>query len=101
MDINGQKSLAVTCTPISRRMEVKHKQENKQRWIKNKTNMNNKKNKHKLITTTKGCMNPVVGKKYRDSILAVGGSRDEMDSLVEFLNRQPNSDAFLEELGLK
>jgi len=48
-----------------------------------------------------GCMNPVVGKKYRDSILSVGGSREEMESLVEFLGRQPNSDAFLEELNLK
>lgn len=59
------------------------------------------KHNHKHITTQTGCMNKAVGKKYRDSILAVGGSRDEMDSLTEFLGRQPNSDAFLEELGLK
>jgi len=48
-----------------------------------------------------GPLSPIVGKKYRDSILAVGGSRDSMESLVEFLGREPNSEAFLHELGLK
>ncbi|KAL1748003.1 hypothetical protein HDZ31DRAFT_30713 [Schizophyllum fasciatum] len=41
---------------------------------------------------------PARGKKYRDCILRPGGSREEMDSLKEFLGRPPNSDAFLREL---
>lgn len=40
------------------------------------------------------------GKKYRREILAVGGSRDAMDSLVKFLGRAPNSEAFLKRKGL-
>lgn len=43
-------------------------------------------------------LNPVLGKLYRDKILLVGGSRDETDSLEDFLGRSPNSDAFLEEI---
>lgn len=38
------------------------------------------------------------GKRYRDKILAVGGSRDEMDSLVDFLGREPSNEAFLKSL---
>ncbi|ODV87852.1 hypothetical protein CANARDRAFT_26052 [[Candida] arabinofermentans NRRL YB-2248] len=40
------------------------------------------------------------GLQYRDKILARGGSRDEMDNLIDFLGREPNSDAFLQELGI-
>jgi metallopeptidase MepB len=43
-------------------------------------------------------LDPERGKQYRDKILRVGGSREELDSLKEFLGREPNSDAFLEEL---
>ncbi|KAL1689134.1 hypothetical protein GGG16DRAFT_93984 [Schizophyllum commune] len=43
-------------------------------------------------------LDPARGKKYRDCILRPGGSREEMDSLKEFLGRPPNSDAFLKEL---
>lgn len=41
------------------------------------------------------------GLKYRKSILRVGGSRDGMDSLVEFLGRQPIPEPFLKSLGLE
>lgn len=43
-------------------------------------------------------LNPAFGKLYRDKILLVGGSRDETESLEDFLGRPPNSDAFLEEI---
>ncbi|GAA5852314.1 hypothetical protein JCM8547_006734 [Rhodosporidiobolus lusitaniae] len=43
-------------------------------------------------------MSKEAGSRYRKSILEVGGSRDEMDSLVDFLGRKPNNDAFLKSL---
>lgn len=46
-------------------------------------------------------LDPVVGAQYRDIVLAPGGSRDTMDTLIEFLGRPPNDAAFLKELGLR
>ncbi|KAI0322042.1 hypothetical protein OF83DRAFT_1274330 [Amylostereum chailletii] len=43
-------------------------------------------------------LDPALGRRYRDSILQPGGSREETDSLQEFLGRPANSDAFLKEL---
>ncbi|KAI0822314.1 Metalloprotease [Trametes gibbosa] len=43
-------------------------------------------------------LDPVRGQRYRDKILRPGGSRDEIDSLKDFLGREPNADAFIEEL---
>ncbi|RDB18055.1 Thimet oligopeptidase [Hypsizygus marmoreus] len=43
-------------------------------------------------------LDPARGQRYRDKILRVGSSRDETDSLEDFLGRPPNSDAFLKEL---
>lgn len=65
-------------------------------------------------------LDPVLGKRYRDKILRVGGSREETESLnvstahhlaialvvlmrlhlyaQDFLGRPPNSEAFLKEL---
>ncbi|KAF8908911.1 metallopeptidase MepB [Gymnopilus junonius] len=43
-------------------------------------------------------LDPARGKLYRDKILRVGGSREELDTLKDFLGRPPNSDAFLQEL---
>ncbi|KAF8508190.1 metallopeptidase MepB [Hysterangium stoloniferum] len=47
-------------------------------------------------------LDPKLGKLYRDKILLPGGSRDEAESLMDFLGREPTSDAFLEDLlGMK
>jgi metallopeptidase MepB len=48
----------------------------------------------------KAPMDPEQGRRYRHTVLEKGGSRDEMESLKEFLGREPNSDAFFEDLGL-
>lgn len=45
-------------------------------------------------------MNQKEGRRYRYTILEKGGSREEMDSLKEFLGREPKPDAFYKELGL-
>lgn len=47
-----------------------------------------------------GILNPQVGLQYRQKVLEVGSSRDEMESVKDFLGREPNNKAFLEELGL-
>ena len=47
-----------------------------------------------------GVMNTDVGRTYRDTVLAPGGTRDELDLVRDFLGREPNSDAFLRHLGL-
>jgi len=45
-------------------------------------------------------LDPQSGMEYRKKILAKGSSRDAMDSLIEFLGRKPNSDAFLVSKGI-
>lgn len=40
------------------------------------------------------------GMRYRKSVLQYGSSRDELESLTEFLGREPNSEAFYKELGI-
>ena len=47
-----------------------------------------------------GLLNPATGMSYRKCILEPGGARDAMDSLIEFLGREPTMDAFLETKGL-
>lgn len=49
----------------------------------------------------KNPMDGVEGRRYRKTVLEKGGSRDEMESLKEFLGREPSSEAFLKELGLE
>lgn len=52
---------------------------------------------------TKFKANPLdsnAGFQYKTLVIGPGGSRDAMDSLKEFLGREPNNVAFLEELGV-
>ena len=52
------------------------------------------------VFENEGVLNPAVGMRYRESILAKGGTRDGMDLLREFLGRDPTPDAFLRKIGL-
>jgi metallopeptidase MepB len=45
-------------------------------------------------------MNPKEGRRYRHTVLEKGGSQDEMTTLIDFLGREPKTDAFYEDLGL-
>ncbi len=47
-----------------------------------------------------GILDASTGKRYRDLILAPGGTRDPLDLVTEFLGRSPNSDAYMKSLGL-
>ena len=47
-----------------------------------------------------GITSPEVGRRYRDAVLATGGTRDAIDHLRDFLGREPTSDAFLRRMGL-
>ncbi len=40
------------------------------------------------------------GRRYRHTVLARGGSQDEMQTLIDFLGREPSTEAFYKELGL-
>jgi thimet oligopeptidase len=52
------------------------------------------------VFAKKGIMDTTLGKKYREAILAKGGSEDEMQQLETFLERAPRPDAFIRSLGL-
>ena len=41
-----------------------------------------------------------LGRKYRDTILALGGSRHPMEVFKDFRGREPNTDALLRHSGL-
>jgi thimet oligopeptidase len=47
-----------------------------------------------------GILNKEVGVRYRNTILAKGGSEDEMQQLINFLGREPSEEAFLKSLGV-
>lgn len=46
-----------------------------------------------------GLLNPVIGKRYVDTIIGKGGSADPNELLRNFLGREPNNGAFLRDLG--
>lgn len=45
-------------------------------------------------------LNSQAGYEYKTKVIGPGGSRDAMDSLKDFLGREPNNAAFMEELGV-
>lgn len=45
-------------------------------------------------------MSPEAGLRYRQMVLDKGGSVDEARMVAEFLGREPNSDAYLEDIGV-
>lgn len=45
-------------------------------------------------------MNGSQGRRYRHTLLAKGASEDEMKTLVDFLGREPKTEAFYDDLGL-
>ncbi len=47
-----------------------------------------------------GVVDPKIGMEYRKKILEVGSSREEIDSVKDFLGREPNNKAFLQDMGL-
>jgi thimet oligopeptidase len=47
-----------------------------------------------------GVMDKETGMKYRNIILANGGSLDELEMVIEFLGREPNQEAFFKSIGL-
>ncbi len=52
------------------------------------------------VFESEGITSPDVGRRYREEVLATGGSRDAIDHLRAFLGREPSSEAFLAKLGL-
>ncbi len=55
-----------------------------------------------MLSAFKGkLMDPSVGKRYRDIILASGGQREPIDMVKELLGREPNRDAFYAEISGK
>ena len=48
----------------------------------------------------RGVLNPDIGARFRAEILAVGGSRDAMQSFAAFRGREPSIDALLRHNGL-
>lgn len=47
-----------------------------------------------------GLLNPIVGTRYAQKVLAKGGSKDPRALLIDFLGREPRMDAFIKDLGL-
>ena len=52
------------------------------------------------VFAEEGTLNPDVGRRYRNEVLATGHSRDAIDHLRAFLGREPSTAAFLANLGL-
>ena len=48
----------------------------------------------------KGLLNPAIGHRYVKEILSKGGAQDPNELLYNFLEREPNSKAFFDEMGL-
>ena len=48
----------------------------------------------------RGVLNPEIGARFRDEVLAMGGSRPALESFVAFRGRAPNIDALLRHNGM-
>ncbi len=53
------------------------------------------------VFSQEGILSPDVGSRYRSEVLARGYSRDAIEHLRAFLGREPSSNAYRENLGLK
>lgn len=53
------------------------------------------------VFADEGILSPIVGARYRAEVLSRGFSRDAIEHLRAFLGREPSSDAYLANLGLK
>jgi len=51
-----------------------------------------------LTPFRKDMLDPAVGRRYRDTILANGGQEEEMALVKRFLGRAPSSEAFFAEI---
>ncbi|TMH44552.1 MAG: M3 family metallopeptidase, partial [Betaproteobacteria bacterium] len=47
-----------------------------------------------------GVLNPIAGQRFRDEVLAVGGSRPAAESFRAFRGREPHVDALLRHNGM-
>ncbi|WP_428897165.1 thimet oligopeptidase [Parelusimicrobium proximum] len=47
-----------------------------------------------------GIFNPATGRRFRDTVLAVGGTYDEQETAEKFLGRKVSDEAFLKSIGL-
>jgi len=47
-----------------------------------------------------GLLNPEIGQKYIKEVIGKGGAQDPNELLYNFLGREPNTQAFFEEMGL-
>jgi len=45
-------------------------------------------------------LNPEIGARFRDEVLAMGGSRPALESFIAFRGRAPNIDALLRHNGM-
>ncbi|HUF21532.1 MAG TPA: M3 family metallopeptidase, partial [Burkholderiales bacterium] len=48
----------------------------------------------------KGALNPEIGERFREEILARGGSRPALESFVAFRGREPRIEALLRHSGM-
>ncbi len=48
----------------------------------------------------RGVLNPEIGARFRDEVLAMGGSRPALESFIAFRGRAPNIDALLRHSGM-
>ena len=48
-----------------------------------------------------GLLDPVIGQRYVKEVLSKGGAQNPNELLYNFLGREPNTQAFFEEMGLK